>query len=121
MDQKLDQPVKVTAGTTDNFVYRVKYGRAEVCRAIMQLYFGMATAGWRRYGLSAAPQWGLATGTQVCRAWASVDTGNGLRRLWWIRIWRVRRMGYGATVGTAVTVDKAGTAAMAVRRLSRLH
>ncbi|MDX1980590.1 MAG: type II secretion system secretin GspD [Bryobacteraceae bacterium] len=40
--KKLDIPVKVTAGATDNFVYRVRYGRAETLAfAIMQLYGGL--------------------------------------------------------------------------------
>ncbi len=38
---KLDIPVKVTAGSTNNWVYRLKYGRAEtVAMAIMALYTG---------------------------------------------------------------------------------
>jgi len=38
---KLDIPVKITAGTVDNYVYRVKYGRAEtLAQAIMMLYLG---------------------------------------------------------------------------------
>jgi len=38
---KLDIPVKVTAGSTSNWVYRLKYGRAEtVAMAIMALYTG---------------------------------------------------------------------------------
>ncbi len=48
--KKLDQPVKVTAGTTDNHVYRLKYGRAEiVAGAIMQLYGGYG-GGYGGYG-----------------------------------------------------------------------
>lgn len=40
--KKLDVPVKVTAGSTDNYVYRVRYGRAEtLAMAIMQLYGGL--------------------------------------------------------------------------------
>ncbi|MEK7404916.1 MAG: type II secretion system secretin GspD [Acidobacteriota bacterium] len=39
--KKLDVEVKVTVGTVDNFVYRVKYGRSEtLAMAIMQLYGG---------------------------------------------------------------------------------
>ncbi|MBL8174947.1 MAG: type II secretion system secretin GspD [Bryobacterales bacterium] len=39
---KLDVPVKTTAGSTDNYVYRVRYGRAEtIAMAIMQLYLGL--------------------------------------------------------------------------------
>ncbi len=38
---KLDIPVKVTAGTKSNWVYRLKYGRAEtIAMAIMALYTG---------------------------------------------------------------------------------
>ena len=38
---KLDVETKVTAGAVDNFVYRVKYGRAEMLgMAIMSLYMG---------------------------------------------------------------------------------
>ena len=38
---KLDVESKVTAGAVDNFVYRVKYGRAEILgMAIMSLYMG---------------------------------------------------------------------------------
>lgn len=40
--KKLDLPVKVTAGSTDNYVYRVRYGRSETLAfAIMQLYGGL--------------------------------------------------------------------------------
>ena len=39
--KKLDVQLKVTAGSVDNYVYRVKYGRAEMlASAIMQLYGG---------------------------------------------------------------------------------
>jgi general secretion pathway protein D len=41
--KKLDIPQKATAGTTDNYVYRVKYGTAQLLAgAIMQLYIGFA-------------------------------------------------------------------------------
>jgi general secretion pathway protein D len=40
--KKLDIVSKVTAGATDNYVYRVRYGRAEMLSfAIMQLYLGL--------------------------------------------------------------------------------
>lgn len=53
--QKLDVPVKVTAGSVDNYVYRLKYGRAEtLAGAIMQLYgfpmFGMGGGYGGGYG-----------------------------------------------------------------------
>jgi general secretion pathway protein D len=39
--KKLDVPIQITAGSIDNYVYRVKYGRAETLgAAIMQLYGG---------------------------------------------------------------------------------
>jgi general secretion pathway protein D len=38
---KLDVPVKITAGAVNNYVYRLKYGRAEtIAMAIMALYSG---------------------------------------------------------------------------------
>jgi general secretion pathway protein D len=47
--QKLDIPVKITAGAVDNYVYRVKYGRAEtLAQAIMMLYMG---GGFGMFGL----------------------------------------------------------------------
>jgi general secretion pathway protein D len=44
---KLDTPVQITAGSIDNYVYRVKYGRSEtLAAAIMQLY-----GGWGGFGM----------------------------------------------------------------------
>ncbi|MCC6343374.1 MAG: type II secretion system secretin GspD [Bryobacterales bacterium] len=44
--KKLDVPVKSTTGSTDNYVYRVKYGQAfMLSMAIMQLYGGL-NYGW---------------------------------------------------------------------------
>jgi general secretion pathway protein D len=41
--KKLDIPQRATAGTMDNYVYRVKYGMAQaLAGAIMQLYLGFA-------------------------------------------------------------------------------
>jgi general secretion pathway protein D len=46
---KLDVPQKITAGTVDNYLYRLKYGCAEtVSMAVMQLYG--ATSGYGGYG-----------------------------------------------------------------------
>src|ERR1039457_4291214 len=43
--EKLDIPVKITAGAVNNYVYRLKYGRAEtVAMAIMALYTGNISA-----------------------------------------------------------------------------
>jgi general secretion pathway protein D len=40
--KKLDVPIQITAGSIDNYVYRVKYGRAEsLAGAIMALYGGV--------------------------------------------------------------------------------
>ena len=45
--KKLDIAVKLTAGSIDNFVYRVKYGRAEtLAGAITMLYGGMPMGGY---------------------------------------------------------------------------
>ncbi|HSB14725.1 MAG TPA: secretin N-terminal domain-containing protein, partial [Bryobacteraceae bacterium] len=44
---KLDVAVKTTAGATDNYVYRVKYGRAPMlATAIMHLYLGIPFSGF---------------------------------------------------------------------------
>ncbi len=49
--RKLDVEVKAPVGTVDNFVYRVKYGRAEfLAMAIMQLYGGGFGYGGMGYG-----------------------------------------------------------------------
>jgi general secretion pathway protein D len=56
--KKLDIPIKVTAGSIDNYVLRVKYQRAQVvAMAIMQLYgaspaFGAYGAGYGGFGAS---------------------------------------------------------------------
>lgn len=56
--KKLDIPVKVTAGSIDNYVLRIKYQRAQiVAMAIMQLYgaspaFGAYGAGYGGFGVS---------------------------------------------------------------------
>ncbi len=43
--EKLDVPVKITAGAVNNYVYRMRYGRAEtLAAAIMALYTGNASA-----------------------------------------------------------------------------
>jgi len=52
--KKLDTPVKITSGAIDNYVYRVKYGRADMLAgAIMMLYggFGMGGYGMGGYGM----------------------------------------------------------------------
>ncbi len=47
--KKLDTPVKITSGSIDNYVYRVKYGRADLlATSIMMLYggYGMGMGGF---------------------------------------------------------------------------
>ena len=50
--QKLDIPAKVTAGSVDNYVYKLKYGRAEILGGVInQLYGGCGfTGGAGLYG-----------------------------------------------------------------------
>ena len=44
--QKLDVPAKVTAGSVDNYVYKLKYGRAEILGGVInQLYGGCGFTG----------------------------------------------------------------------------
>ena len=57
--KRFDQPVKVTAGAVDNYVYRVKYGRAEaLAMAIMSLYSGLGP--WAMMGFGST--YGLFSG-----------------------------------------------------------
>jgi len=50
--KKLDTPVKVTAGSIDNYVYRVKYGRADLlASSIMMLYGGYSGMGMGGMGM----------------------------------------------------------------------
>ncbi len=53
--KKLDVPVKITAGTIDNYVYKVTYGRAEcLAQALNQLFNpGMGTGGFGGGGFGA--------------------------------------------------------------------
>jgi general secretion pathway protein D len=47
---KLDVPVKAPAGAVDNYVYKLKYGRAEnMGDVISQLYGGRSTGGYGQY------------------------------------------------------------------------
>ncbi len=49
--EKLDAKVQVTAGSVDNYVYRVKYGQAQILSmSIMQLYMGLFGYGYGGYG-----------------------------------------------------------------------
>ena len=49
--KKLDVAVAASAGAIDNYVYRVRYGRAEtMAMAIMQLYFGLMGLGYMGMG-----------------------------------------------------------------------
>jgi general secretion pathway protein D len=49
--QKLDIPAKVTAGSVDNYVYKLKYGRAEILGGVInQLYGGCGFTSGGVYG-----------------------------------------------------------------------
>ncbi len=49
--KKLDVAVTASAGAVENYVYRVRYGRAEtMAMAIMQLYFGLMGLGYMGMG-----------------------------------------------------------------------
>ena len=48
---KLDIPAKVTAGSVDNYVYKLKYAKAEIIGSVInQLYGGCGTVGGGMYG-----------------------------------------------------------------------
>src|SRR5205823_1794160 len=62
---KLDLPVKITAGAVSNYVYRLKYGRAETTAlAIMALYSGnpMAVMGLGGMGMGGGMGYGMGMG-----------------------------------------------------------
>ncbi len=49
--QKLDIPAKVTVGSVDNYVYKLKYGRAEILGGVInQLYGGCGFSSGGMYG-----------------------------------------------------------------------
>ena len=59
--KKLDVTVATSAGATENYVYRVRYGRAEtIAMAIMQLYFGLMGMGG--YGMGGYGMGGYGMG-----------------------------------------------------------
>jgi len=71
--KRFDQPVKVTAGAVDNYVYRVKYGRAEaLAMAIMSLYSGMGP--WAMMGFGS--MYGLFSGAAAGFGNPYVGTGG---------------------------------------------
>jgi len=90
--KKLDQPVKVTAGTVDNYVYRVKYRRAEILAlAIMQLYGG-GYGGFGLGGFGAGGFGGLFTG-------AAAGFGNRYTSLGGLGVLGLAPGGYGGYGG----------------------
>ncbi len=51
--EKLDVPARVNAGSTDNHVYKLKYGRAEIVGAVVAQLYGVTLAGGLSgYGLT---------------------------------------------------------------------
>ena len=98
--EKLDIPVKVTAGAINNYVYRLKYGRAEtVAMAIMALYTGNVSAlmglAAMSSGMAAAWAWAVAA---WAAAWATAAWAAGMAAAWaavtaaWVRRWLRRRI-----------------------------
>ncbi len=82
--KKLDVKVKVTAGSTDNFVYRVKYGRAEMLAgAIMQLYggygygMGMGMGMYGGYGMGGYGMGGYGMGGYGTGGYGTSGYGAG--------------------------------------------
>lgn len=61
--KKLDVPMKITAGSIDNYVYRLRYGRAEsVAMAIMALYGGINPAMMSMMGMGGMGFGGMGMG-----------------------------------------------------------
>ncbi len=79
--QKLDIPAKVTAGSIDNYVYKLKYGRAEILGGVInQLYGGCGFTSGGAYGgmpgNSTYPATGYA-GLAPASDTAAADQGYG--------------------------------------------
>ena len=83
--QKLDIPAKVTAGSVDNYVYKLKYAKAEIIGSVInQLYGGCGFSSGGLYGVA-------STGN------SSYPVGGGTQRrgaVRWLR-WRGLRFAYG--------------------------
>ena len=80
--KKLDVPIQITAGSIDNYVYRVKYGRAEtMAGAIMQLYggssYGGGYGGYGGYGGGGFPGAGMPGGAYGSSGSGPMPTGPG--------------------------------------------
>jgi len=76
--KKLDVTVTASAGAIDNYVYRVKYGRAEtLAMAIMQLYFGLMGLGYMGYGMGGYGMGGYGMGGYGMGAYGAGYPGGG--------------------------------------------
>lgn len=84
--KKLDIPVKITAGATENYVYRVRYGRADCLAIALSQLFGFGGAGayggyggYSGYGgYGAAPYGGMVPGVYGASPYGGYsNTGYG--------------------------------------------
>ncbi|HVP46011.1 MAG TPA: type II secretion system secretin GspD [Bryobacteraceae bacterium] len=74
--RKLDVPMKVTAGSIDNYVYRLKYGSAQlVGMVIMQLYTGFM--GFGGYGMGGYGMGGYGMGGYGMGGYGMGGSGMG--------------------------------------------
>jgi len=72
--RKLDIPVKITAGSIENYVYRVKYGRADCLgQALTQLF---TPFGARGYGAGAYANNGIANNGYANNGYANNQAGG---------------------------------------------
>jgi len=77
--KRLDTEVKVTAGTINNYVYRVKYGRAEmIAGAIMMLYGGSMGMGYGGMGMGYGGMGGMGGFSPFGGGYAGAYGGVGV-------------------------------------------
>jgi general secretion pathway protein D len=79
--KKLDTPVKITSGSIDNYVYRVKYGRADLLAAsIMMLYggMGMGMGGYGGMGMGMGLGMGMGMSGMAGGAGYGAMLGSGM-------------------------------------------
>ncbi len=93
--EKLDVPVKLTAGGTENHVYKLKYGRAEIIGGVIAQLYGTAAPQSTGYGLSGYGGYrgGISTGGLglTGTGGGSGRYGGGWRKLG-IRQWRQQQL-----------------------------
>jgi general secretion pathway protein D len=109
--QKLDVPVKITAGAVNNYVYRLRYGKAEtVAAAIMALYTGNASALINMAGAANAAMVssGMGYNTPIAGGFGGLGGGGGAYGQGYANAYGNTPVTYSAPISTAVNTAQPG-------------